>query len=418
MMDDYTFPLWIYLGVLAVLVGGAMKRLLASHLGTAPPLVAWLGATVLAERLWSFCLPAALLLVLLGLACCLYSAARTGPAPRGAALPARGKAVLVTGCDSGFGTATAKHLDNLGFEVFATVLDLSGEGARELERSCSPRLTLLQVDITQQQQVHQALLDTKAKLGLKGLWGLVNNAGVCVNFGDIELSLMSNFRGCMDVNFFGTLSVTKSFLPLLRQAKGRIITISSPAGDLPFPCLAAYGASKAALNLMFNTLRNELEPWGVKVCTILPSSFKTGQSSNHAYWEQQHKQLLRTLPPALLEEYGEDYLTETKELFHRYASQANTDLSPVTDTIAQALLATRPRSRYFAGPGVGLMYFIHSYCPLSFSSRFLQKLFLKKRLAPRVLRSPPGFNPDLGLNNNKEEEGVEVDEVEEDEELK
>lgn len=58
----------------------------------------------------------------------------------------------------------------------------------------------------------------------------MNNAGVCVNFGDAELSLMSNFRGCMDVNFFGTLNVTKSFLPLLRQAKGRIITISSPAG--------------------------------------------------------------------------------------------------------------------------------------------------------------------------------------------
>lgn len=66
-----------------------------------------------------------------------------------------------------------------------------------------------------------------------GLWGLVNNAGVCVNFGDAELSLMSNYRGCMEVNFFGTLSVTKSFLPLLRQAKGRLITVSSPAGAPP-----------------------------------------------------------------------------------------------------------------------------------------------------------------------------------------
>lgn len=58
----------------------------------------------------------------------------------------------------------------------------------------------------------------------------MNNAGVCVNFGDAELSLMTNYRGCMEVNFFGTLTVTKSFLPLLRQAKGRIISISSPAG--------------------------------------------------------------------------------------------------------------------------------------------------------------------------------------------
>uniref|UniRef100_A0A3B4Y2F8 Uncharacterized protein n=1 Tax=Seriola lalandi dorsalis TaxID=1841481 RepID=A0A3B4Y2F8_SERLL len=72
------------------------------------------------------------------------------------------------GCDSGFGKAAAKRLDALGLEVFATVLDLSGDGAKELQRTCSPRLTLLQVDITQPQQVQQALLDTKAKLGLRG----------------------------------------------------------------------------------------------------------------------------------------------------------------------------------------------------------------------------------------------------------
>lgn len=72
------------------------------------------------------------------------------------------------GCDSGFGKTTAKHLDSMGFEVFATVLDLMGDGARELKRTCSPRLTLLQVDITQPQQVQQALLDTKAKLGPRG----------------------------------------------------------------------------------------------------------------------------------------------------------------------------------------------------------------------------------------------------------
>ncbi|XP_053284306.1 11-beta-hydroxysteroid dehydrogenase type 2 [Pleuronectes platessa] len=406
MMDDYTLPFWIYLGVLAVFVGGAMKKILASHLSTAPTLVAWLGVTVLAERLWAFCMPALLLLMLLGLVWCLHATTRTRPPPP--PLSAQGKAVFITGCDSGFGHATAKRLDSLGFEVFATVLDLSGEGARELQRTCSPHLTLLQVDITQSQQVDQALLDTRAKLGPRGLWALVNNAGVCVNYGDAELSLMSNFRGCMEVNFFGTLSVTKSFLPLLRQAKGRVITISSPAGDQPFPCLAAYGASKAALNLLIATLRHELEPWGVQVSTILPSSYKTGQSTNQAYWEKQHRRLLQGLSPALLEEYGEDYVTETKELFQSYASHANPDLTPVVDAIVQALLSPQPRVRYFAGPGVGLMYFIHSYCPSSISNRFLQKLFVKKKLMPRALRKQSSFDLDLSLhnnnNNNNEEE--------------
>ncbi len=72
------------------------------------------------------------------------------------------------GCDSGFGNATAKRLDAMGFEVFATVLNMDGEGAKHLHRVCSSRLTLLQVDITQPQQVQQALLDTKAKLGMRG----------------------------------------------------------------------------------------------------------------------------------------------------------------------------------------------------------------------------------------------------------
>lgn len=72
------------------------------------------------------------------------------------------------GCDTGFGHATARRLDAMGFQVFATVLDADGDGAKRLKSSCSPRLTLLQVDITQPQQVQQALLNTKDKLGMKG----------------------------------------------------------------------------------------------------------------------------------------------------------------------------------------------------------------------------------------------------------
>ncbi|KAI4889293.1 hypothetical protein NFI96_000252 [Prochilodus magdalenae] len=312
----------------------------------------------------------------------------------------------VTRCDTGFGNATVKCLDAMGFEVFATVLDLEGPGAKHLRSTCSTRLTLMQVDITQPQQVQQALITTKAKLGMKGLWALVNNAGVCINFGDAELSLMSNYRGCMEVNFFGTLSVTKTFLPLLRQNKGRIVTISSPSGEQPFPCLASYGASKAALNLFINTLRHEMEPWGVKVSTILPSAFRTGQCRNTEYWEKQHQHLLQNLSPSVLEEYGEEYLLETKELFQCHAKMSNEDLSPVVNTIVKALLSPQPQVRYYAGPGLGRMYFIYSYFPMSISDKFLQKIFLKKKVMPRALRKQSGLsilnhnNNDISSNNN------------------
>ncbi|XP_062845468.1 11-beta-hydroxysteroid dehydrogenase type 2 [Trichomycterus rosablanca] len=394
-MDIYAISFWIYMGVMSVLVGGTLKKFLASHIRAMPSLVAWLGATLLVERLCTLCMPAVLALAVICATCWLYSLWASPPP----VLPVESKAVLITGCDTGFGHATAKHLDALGFQVFATVLNANSEGAKHLRSNCSSRLTTLQVDITQPQQVQQALIDIKAKLGMKGLWALINNAGVCVNFGDAELSLMSNYRGCMEVNFFGTLAITQAFLPLLRQNKGRILTISSPSGEQPFPCLASYGASKAALNLLNNTLRHELEPWGVKVSTILPSAFKTGQSSNTEYWEKQYQHLLQNLNPNLLEEYGEEYVLETKELFQRYAQAANDDLSPVVNTIVEALLSPQPRPHYYAGPGVGLMYFIHSYFPTRISDKFLQKLFLKKKVLPRALRKQNNLSL-INDNNN------------------
>uniref|UniRef100_A0A3B3QDN9 11-beta-hydroxysteroid dehydrogenase type 2 n=1 Tax=Paramormyrops kingsleyae TaxID=1676925 RepID=A0A3B3QDN9_9TELE len=395
-MEEHALLFWISMGLMSAMVGGAMRKILATHVSTGPTMAAWLGVTMLVERLSSLGLPAVLALAALGAVCLLVPYWSPPVAP----LPTEGRAVFITGCDSGFGKSAAQKLDALGFEVFASVLDLSGEGAQELQRVCSSRLTLIQMDITQAQDIQQALARTKAKLGLRGLWGLVNNAGVCVNFGDAELSLMSNYKGCMEVNFFGTLSVTQTFLPLLRRAKGRIVTVSSPSGEQPFPCLAAYGASKAALNLFINTLRHELEPWGVKVSTILPASFKTGQSSNSEYWELQYKHLLQNLPPALLEEYGEEYMLETKQLFQQHAKMANEDLSPVIDTILDALVSPRPKVRYYAGPGVGLMYFIHSYFPMSLSDRFLQRLFVKKKVLPRALQKHGSNSSDSHNNNN------------------
>lgn len=118
------------------------------------------------------------------------------------------------------------------------------------------------------------------------------------------------------------------------------------------------------------------------------------------YWEQQHKQLLQSLPAALLEDYGEDYVTENMELFQRFAQQANTDLSPVVNAIVQALQSPQPQPRYFAGPGIGFIYFIYSYFPFSLSNRFLQKLFVKKKLMPRALREGADFDLKLHLQNN------------------
>lgn len=93
-MEDYTLPFFIYLCVLTVFLGGAVKKILASQLSAASTFMAWLGATVLVERLWVFCLPGALLLAGVGLTWWLYSIAKAKPLPL---LSADGKAVFITG---------------------------------------------------------------------------------------------------------------------------------------------------------------------------------------------------------------------------------------------------------------------------------------------------------------------------------
>lgn len=289
------------------------------------------------------------------------------------------------GCDTGFGKETAKKLDAMGFTVLATVLDLNGPGALELRARCSPRLKLLQMDLTKPEDINRVLEITKAHTASTGLWGLVNNAGLNMVVADVELSPVATFRKCMEVNFFGALELTKGLLPLLRHSRGRIVTVGSPAGDMPYPCLAAYGTSKAAIALLMDTFSCELLPWGIKVSIIQPGCFKTEAVTNVNLWEKRKQLLLANLPRELLQAYGEDYIEHLHGQFLNSLRMALPDLSPVVDAIIDALLAAQPRSRYYMGRGLGLMYFIHHYLPGGLRRRFLQNFFIS-HLLPRALR--------------------------------
>ncbi|XP_010119163.1 PREDICTED: estradiol 17-beta-dehydrogenase 2-like, partial [Chlamydotis macqueenii] len=146
-----------------------------------------------------------------------------------ALLPVGDRAVLITGSDTGIGHALAKYLDNIGFVVFAGVLNKDGPGAEELRRTCSQRLSVLQLDITNATQIKEAYLKVSEKVQNTGLWGIVNNAGILGFPADGELLPMSTYRQCMEVNFFGAVEVSKTFLPLLRKSQGRLVNVSSMA---------------------------------------------------------------------------------------------------------------------------------------------------------------------------------------------
>lgn len=288
-------------------------------------------------------------------------------------LPSTGRAVLITGCDSGFGHALALRLSGRGLHVFAGVLDCEGIG-RKLKERDPERITVLQMDITNLEHIAQAKKEIKAKLGDKDLWGVVNNAGLLLCPVDAELTSTTNFRRLMEVNFLSAVTVTQAFLPLIRRARGRVVNVSSLAGAAPMPRFAAYSSSKAALSSFSRVLRLEMFQWGVHVALIQPSGFRTKIFGDDAEISRYKDDLLSQTPSEVLRDYGSDYISQLPSRLHSMSRGVEQDLSPVLDAMEHALLSPRPRALYCPGGGAWLMPFLHSHLPTALFDRLVLQL--------------------------------------------
>ncbi|XP_029636981.1 estradiol 17-beta-dehydrogenase 2-like [Octopus sinensis] len=267
------------------------------------------------------------------------------------------KAILVTGCDQGFGHGLAVRLDKLGFIVFAGCLYKDGEGACSLQKKCSTRLHVLQLDVSDCNQVENAFEKIKDILGEESLWGLVNNAGICY-IGNSEIISTDDSLKIMDVNFRGPFLLCRKFLPLLRRSQGRIVNVSSNAGLAPVALMGAYCCSKSALLMLSEVLRAENERWGVKVSTIVPSGYKTGIISYdkvkmaQKWWQQAPKQVQ--------EDFGrEGFFINTKYT----DSTLSSDFSPVYEAMIDGLLSPEPKQIYYRGFLSRLIPFLYSHLP-------------------------------------------------------
>ncbi|KAM4640131.1 17-beta-hydroxysteroid dehydrogenase type 2 isoform 2-T2 [Amazona ochrocephala] len=221
---------------------------------------------------------------------------------------------------------------------------------------------------------------------ITGLWGVVNNAGVLGFPADGELLPMNTYRMCMEVNFFGAVEVSKTFLSLLRKSKGRLVNMSSMAGGIPLPKYAAYGASKAALAMFSGVMRQELSKWGIKVAAIHPSGFRTGIQGTSDMWDKQEKELMENLPADTRQAYGDDYLLGLKTYLVRMPMYCDANLSPVLNAVLHALLAKRPHGLYTPGKGAYMPLCIFCCFPLWFYDFFISKV-LRSQPVPRALRT-------------------------------
>ncbi|XP_006093670.1 retinol dehydrogenase 16 isoform X1 [Myotis lucifugus] len=269
------------------------------------------------------------------------------------------KYVFITGCDSGFGNLLARQLDLRGLRVLAACL--TEKGAEQLRVKTSDRLETVILDVTSTESIAAATQWVKERTGDRGLWGLVNNAGISVPTAPNEWLTKPDFVKMLNVNLLGVIEVTLSLLPLVRRAKGRVVNVSSIMGRVAL-FGGGYCISKYGVEAFSDSLRRELSHFGVKVAIVEPGFFKTFVSSSAVI----SRNLLETwdkASPEVKEAYGERLLARTLKAVGSLDKMCSQDLSLVTNCMQHALTACHPRTRYSPGWDAKLIYLPMSYMP-------------------------------------------------------
>ncbi|CAH2224404.1 retinol dehydrogenase 7, gene 2 L homeolog isoform X1, partial [Pelobates cultripes] len=280
------------------------------------------------------------------------------------------KYVLITGCDTGFGNLLAKQLDRRGMLVLAACL--TERGAEDLKKETSHRLQTIILDVADSQSVSSATKWVFHNVNDKGLWGLVNNAGITRPAAPNEWLTVEDFVKVLNVNLLGTINMTLSLLPLIKTSRGRIVNVSSVMGRLAFAG-GGYTISKHAIEAFSDSLRREMRDFGVKVSIIEPGVFRTPMcmidpvmKNLKSYWEK--------VPAEIKESYGEQYFQQScrlagAPLCHTTESVKRTDIlefpQGVTDCMEHALAAVYPWTRYPPGWDCKLYILPASYLPTS-----------------------------------------------------
>lgn len=247
------------------------------------------------------------------------------------------KAVLITGASTGIGRNMAETLANEGHFVYA--------GARKdkdlAELDEIDNIKAVRLDVTSQEDVDAAVALVQDEG--RGLWGLVNNAGVATS-GAVADMEDSDLDFVLNVNVNGVVRVTRAFTPLIVESKGRIVTTGSIAGILSRPGGSAYSMSKHAMEAFADSLAGEMAPAGVQVSLIEPGSYKS--------------RIRRTTVARIassVEAAGGTLTDEMKAGMKAAADREVTLKEPdaVTAAAMHALFSDAPRRRYMVVPDQG-----------------------------------------------------------------
>ena len=272
------------------------------------------------------------------------------------------KIVVITGVSTGIGYSSAKILCGSGYRVFGSVR--KQEDAEKVTSEFGANFTPLIFDVTDSKGIQENAEIVKSEL-LPGeaLAGLVNNAGVAMG-GPINLIDTDVFRKQFEVNFFGLIEVTKTFLPMLGAVKnsmqqGKIINISSVSGRRAHPFVAPYTASKFAVEAFSDALRREMLLYGVDVVLIEPGPIKT------AIWDK--------VPDLDDNEFtGTDYEHSLRKFYKMFIEMGKKgfDADIIGNRVKEILQDPSPKTRHVITPN----RFINFTLPGILPDRIFDKL--------------------------------------------
>ncbi|OQD57077.1 short-chain dehydrogenase/reductase [Streptomyces phaeoluteigriseus] len=258
---------------------------------------------------------------------------------------------LVTGASSGIGKQAALALVSAGFDVVGTSRDTSRVTPLD-------GVTFLDLDVAGDASATAAVEQVVKRFGRIDV--LVNNAGVG-SLGAAEETSLAQARGVFDTNVFGVMRMVNAVLPHMRaQGRGRIINISSVLGFLPQPYMAAYAASKHAIEGYSESLDHEVREHGVRVIIVQPAYTRTGFEANSGK------------PDSPLQVYAKG--RQTVDRVMAAAIRDGDAPTVVAEAIVAAATDARPKLRYTAGPLAGRASMLRRFAPARAFDRQIRKM--------------------------------------------
>ncbi len=251
------------------------------------------------------------------------------------------KAVLITGASTGIGRFSAEQLAAEGYFVYA-----GARKARDIEAlNKIDNIMAVRLDVTVQEEIDAAVKLIEAEG--RGLWGVVNNAGINILDPLIEAQ-EADLKFLFDVNVYGVFRITKAFAPMIIESEGRIVNISSIAGVLSggLPAYGMYMMSKHAVEAYTDQLAFEMAGFGVKVSAIEPGNFSSAIGISRC------KRMIANSDNRKYV-YFADVMQEYLEGCKEYVAEGVSSAPPpklVADAIEHALFDDNPKEHYLVTP--------------------------------------------------------------------